>query len=155
GSILADVEQLLRLRIAMIKIHPPHQLLFPNDDLNGVTELEIIYRAAEANGIPDMIHAGTSVFRGARNKYGDPIYVDDVAGLPQAQNPAGPWRPPALDEHSILPGPPSSECVLGHQRHPAKKFAAVFPTLGGDRHQNLVWHRLARPRSPANAPLLR
>ena len=63
----------------MIKIHPPHQLLFPNDYLNGVKELEIIYRAAEANGIPVMFHTGTSIFPGARNNYGDPIYVDDVA----------------------------------------------------------------------------
>jgi len=63
----------------MIKIHPPHQLLFPNDYLTGVKELEIIYRAAEANGIPVMFHTGTSIFPGARNKYGDPIYIDDVA----------------------------------------------------------------------------
>ena len=63
----------------LIKIHPPHQLLFPNDYLNGVRELEILYRAAEANGIPVMFHTGTSIFPGARNKYGDPIYVDDVA----------------------------------------------------------------------------
>ena len=79
SNILADVEQLLRLRIAMIKIHPPHQLLYPNDYVRGVKELEIIYRAAEANGIPVMIHTGTSIFPGARNKYGDPVYVDDVA----------------------------------------------------------------------------
>src|SRR6201981_1882813 len=79
ANVLADVEQLLRLQIRMIKIHPSHQLLFPNDYLNGVTELEIIYRAAEANGIPIMFHTGTSVFPGARNKYGDPIYLDDVA----------------------------------------------------------------------------
>ena len=78
-NVLADVEQLLRLGIRLIKIHPPHQLLFPNDYLNGVKELEIIYRAAEANGIPVMFHTGTSVFPGARNKYGDPIYLDDVA----------------------------------------------------------------------------
>ena len=78
-NILADVEHILRLGIRMIKIHPPHQLLFPNDYVHGVKELEIIYRAAEANGIPVMFHTGTSVFPGARNKYGDPIYVDDVA----------------------------------------------------------------------------
>jgi uncharacterized protein len=78
-NIMADVEQILRLGLRMIKIHPPHQLLFPNDYLNGVKELEIIYRAAEANGIPVMFHTGTSVFPGARNKYGDPIYLDDVA----------------------------------------------------------------------------
>jgi predicted TIM-barrel fold metal-dependent hydrolase len=79
ANILADVEQFLRLGIRMIKIHPPHQLLFPNDYLHGVTELEIIYRAAEANGIPVMFHTGTSIFPGARNKYGDPIHLDDVA----------------------------------------------------------------------------
>jgi predicted TIM-barrel fold metal-dependent hydrolase len=79
SNVLADVEQILRLGIRMIKIHPPHQLLFPNDYLSGMKELEIIYRAAEANGIPVMFHTGTSIFPGARNKYGDPIYVDDVA----------------------------------------------------------------------------
>jgi hypothetical protein len=78
-NVLADVEQILRLGLRMIKIHPPHQLLYPNDYLNGVKELEIIYRAAEANGVPVMFHTGTSIFPGARNKYGDPIYVDDVA----------------------------------------------------------------------------
>jgi predicted TIM-barrel fold metal-dependent hydrolase len=78
-NVMADVEQLLRLKIRMIKIHPPHQLLFPNDYLHGVKELEIIYRAAEANGVPVMFHTGTSIFPHARNKYGDPIYLDDVA----------------------------------------------------------------------------
>ncbi len=78
-NIMADVEHILRLGLRMIKIHPPHQLLFPNDYLSGVKELEIIYRAAEANEIPVMFHTGTSIFPGARNKYGDPIYLDDVA----------------------------------------------------------------------------
>ncbi len=78
-NIMADVEQLVKLGIRLIKIHPPHQLLFPNDYRAGVKELEIIYRAAEANGIPVMFHTGTSIFPGARNKYGDPIHLDDVA----------------------------------------------------------------------------
>ncbi len=78
-NVLADVERIVRLGIRMIKIHPPHQLLYPNDYMSGVKELEILYRAAEANGIPVMVHTGTSIFPGARNKYGDPIHVDDVA----------------------------------------------------------------------------
>jgi predicted TIM-barrel fold metal-dependent hydrolase len=78
-NVRADMEQLVRLGIKMIKIHPPHQLLYPNDYLNGVKELEVIYRAAEAHRIPVMFHTGTSIFPGARNKYGDPMYVDDVA----------------------------------------------------------------------------
>ena len=75
----ADVEHLLRLKIRMIKIHPPHQLLFPNDYQNGVKALEVIYRVAEANGVPVMFHTGTSIFTGAHNRYGDPIFIDDVA----------------------------------------------------------------------------
>ena len=79
SNIQADLDHILRLKIRMIKIHPPHQLLYPNDYLNGVKELETIYRTAEANGIPVMFHTGTSIFTGARNRYGDPIFIDDVA----------------------------------------------------------------------------
>lgn len=78
-NIQADMDELVRLGIRLIKIHPPHQLLFPNAYLNGIKELEIIYGTAEREGIPVMFHTGTSIFPGARNKYGDPIYVDDVA----------------------------------------------------------------------------
>ena len=31
ANVLADVEQILQLGLKMIKIHPPHQLLFPNN----------------------------------------------------------------------------------------------------------------------------
>lgn len=78
-NVAADVEHILKLGIRLIKVHPPHQLLYPNEYLSGCKGLEALYRTAEANGVPVMIHTGTSVFPGARNKYGDPIYVDDVA----------------------------------------------------------------------------
>jgi predicted TIM-barrel fold metal-dependent hydrolase len=74
-----DIDEIVRLGIRLIKIHPPHQLLYANDYLNGMKELETVYRAAEANGIPVMVHTGTSIFPAARNRYGDPIYLDDVA----------------------------------------------------------------------------
>jgi len=78
-NVQADMEQIARFGIRMIKIHPPHQLLFANDYLNGVKELEVIYGTAEKHGIPVMIHTGTSIFPGARNRYGDPLFLDDVA----------------------------------------------------------------------------
>src|SRR5207244_12806507 len=71
SNVMADMEQLLRLGIRMIKIHPPHQLLFPNDYLIGVKELEIIYRAADAKGIPDIFHNVTSCFPGGSDKLCD------------------------------------------------------------------------------------
>ena len=78
-NVQADMEQIARTGIRMIKIHPPHQLLFANDYINGVKELEVIYRMAEKHGIPVMVHTGTSIFPGARNRYGDPLFLDDVA----------------------------------------------------------------------------
>jgi predicted TIM-barrel fold metal-dependent hydrolase len=78
-NVQGELDHILRLGLRLLKIHPPHQLLFPNDYLHGDTDLELIYRTMEANGIPVMFHTGTSIFPGARNKYGDPIYVDDVA----------------------------------------------------------------------------
>jgi hypothetical protein len=79
SNVERDMQELMRLGIRLIKIHPPHQLLFPNDYLNGVRELESIYSMAQSAGIPVMIHTGTSIFPNARNKYGDPIHIDDVA----------------------------------------------------------------------------
>jgi predicted TIM-barrel fold metal-dependent hydrolase len=79
ANVQADMDQIVRSGIRMIKVHPPHQLLFANDYLNGVEELEVIYRTAEKHGIPVMVHTGTSIFPGARNRYGDPLYLDDVA----------------------------------------------------------------------------
>jgi len=79
ANALADIEEIVRLGLRLIKIHPPHQLFYPNEYLTGMKELELLYRAAESNGIPVMFHTGTSIFPGARNKYGDPIHTDDVA----------------------------------------------------------------------------
>lgn len=79
NDVQRDMDEIARLGIKLIKVHPPHQLLFANDYVNGVKELEVIYREAERHGIPVMVHTGTSIFPGARNKYGDPMYCDDVA----------------------------------------------------------------------------
>jgi predicted TIM-barrel fold metal-dependent hydrolase len=78
-NVQKDMDEIVRLGVRLIKIHPPHQLIYANDYLNGLKELETIYRAAEANEIPVMVHTGTSIFPSARNKYGDPIHLDDVA----------------------------------------------------------------------------
>ncbi|KAB2881086.1 amidohydrolase [bacterium] len=76
----ADIHRLIHeLGIRAIKVHPPHQLFYPNDYLNGMKNLEIVYRRCEEWGIPVMVHTGTSFFSGARIKYGDPISLDDVA----------------------------------------------------------------------------
>ncbi|MEE8201707.1 MAG: amidohydrolase family protein [Candidatus Acidoferrales bacterium] len=67
------------LKLPAIKLHPPHQLFYPNQYRAGLTALEVIYRRAQEARLPVMIHTGTSIFPGARNKFADPMYVDDVA----------------------------------------------------------------------------
>lgn len=67
------------LGIRMLKIHPPHQVFAANGYLTGDDALGEIYRAAEERGRPVMIHTGTSVFPGARNRFADPMAADDVA----------------------------------------------------------------------------
>ena len=78
-NIEAQMERLISRGMRLFKVHPPHQLIYPNEYLQGCKGLGQIYRTAEKHGIPVMIHTGTSVFPDARSKYGDPIYVDDVA----------------------------------------------------------------------------
>ena len=67
------------LGIRLIKLHPPHQLFFPDDYLRGNDSLREIYEVAEQSGTPITFHTGTSVFPSARNRFADPMNIDDVA----------------------------------------------------------------------------
>ena len=57
-----------------LKLYPTYQLYYPNDSM-----IYPLYAKAQELGIPVMLHIGSSVFAGSRLKYGDPIYLDDVA----------------------------------------------------------------------------
>jgi predicted TIM-barrel fold metal-dependent hydrolase len=57
-----------------MKLYPTYQHFFPNSN-----RLYPLYAKAEELGIPVMLHTGSSVFKGARMKFGDPLYLDDVA----------------------------------------------------------------------------
>jgi predicted TIM-barrel fold metal-dependent hydrolase len=74
-----QVEELLQLGIRCLKIHPPHQMFPANAYTMGLEALGRIYRRCEERGLPVMIHTGTSIFPGARCKYGRPMELDDVA----------------------------------------------------------------------------
>ena len=76
-----EVERLHRtLGIRGIKVHPPHQGFAPNAYATGEAPgLRAIYEACERLEIPVIIHTGTSVFPGARNRFAHPLLVEDVA----------------------------------------------------------------------------
>ena len=148
-NILADVDEILRLKIRMIKIHPPHQLLFPNDYLNGVKELEIIYRAAEANGIPVMFHTGTSIFPHARNRYADPIYLDDVAvDFPKMKILMAHGGRPLWMQTAFFLLRRHSNVYLDISGIPPKGLLKYFPRLEEIAHKTLFGTDWPRPGVP-------
>jgi uncharacterized protein len=74
-----DVDRLIDLGIRLCKIHPPHQGYPANAYTDGLDALARIYRRCEERGLPIMVHTGTSIFPGARSRYGNPMELDDVA----------------------------------------------------------------------------
>jgi hypothetical protein len=74
-----DVDRLVELGIRLVKIHPPHQGFPANAYTDGMDALGKIYRRCEERGVPVMVHTGTSIFPGARSKYGNPLELDDIA----------------------------------------------------------------------------
>jgi uncharacterized protein len=57
-----------------LKMYPTYQYFYPNAPL-----VYPLYARAQDLQIPIMFHTGSSVFKGSRLKYGDPIFFDDVA----------------------------------------------------------------------------
>jgi len=74
-----DVDRLIDLGIRCLKIHPPHQMYPANAYTEGLEALRRIYRRCEERQLPVLIHTGTSIFPGARSKWGNPMELDDVA----------------------------------------------------------------------------
>jgi len=57
-----------------LKLYPTYHHFYANSN-----RIYPLYAKAQELGIPVMVHTGSSIFRGARLKYGDPLYMDDVA----------------------------------------------------------------------------
>jgi uncharacterized protein len=65
-----------------VKLHPPHQLFSPNEhrpELGDRRTLTELYATCQELHLPIIFHTGTSIFPGARNRYADPMLVEDVA----------------------------------------------------------------------------
>jgi len=136
-----DLERIVtRHGIRVLKLHPPHQLFRVNDYRDGgqLPGLAALYERAARLRIPVMVHTGTSVFPAARNKYGHPMDLDDVAvdfpDLTIVMAHGG--RPLWMDE-----------CMFLLRRHPnvqmdisgipPKSLLEYFPRLGEVAHKTM------------------
>ncbi len=63
-----------KLGMKGFKLLPSYQFFSPNDPA-----LFPFYDYVQSLGLPIMFHTGTSIFKGTRIKYADPLLLDDVA----------------------------------------------------------------------------
>jgi hypothetical protein len=75
----AEVRRAAEAGVRALKVHPPHMGFAANAYLDGLDGLRAIYEEAQRLRLPVMIHTGTSIFPGARSRFGEPMAVDDVA----------------------------------------------------------------------------
>lgn len=101
----AEIRRLVHdLGLRALKLHPAHQLFRPNAYIDGdLPGLRTIYATCERERLPLIVHTGTSVFPRARNRFADPMFLEDVA----------------LDH-------PDLTIVLAHGGRPIWTEAAVF-----------------------------
>jgi predicted TIM-barrel fold metal-dependent hydrolase len=73
-----DVASILKACIqegaAGIKLYPSYNHFFPNDKT-----LWPVYEMAQEHRLPVLLHTGSSVFRGSKIKYANPLHLDEVA----------------------------------------------------------------------------
>lgn len=69
-----EVHRLADLGFKGLKLYPTYQHFYAND-----ASLYPMYAACAERGWPVMVHTGSSIFSGAKLKYGDPLFLDDVA----------------------------------------------------------------------------
>ena len=73
-----DMEKQLPLLVEQgfkgVKLYPTYNFFYPNDPM-----MYPLYEKAQELDLPVMFHTGTSIFKGSRLKYGNPIFWDDLA----------------------------------------------------------------------------
>ena len=69
-----EFKKLIRMGARGLKLYPSYNHFYPNE-----RRLYPLYAIAQEQGLPILFHTGSSVFRGSKIKYADPIHLDDVA----------------------------------------------------------------------------
>ncbi len=139
GDIEGHIDELVDMGIRCVKIHPSHMLFPANAYTQGLETLGALYRRCEHRGMPVMIHTGTSIFPGARNKYGNPMELDDIAiDFPDLQIiMAHGGRPLWMDEAFFILRRHQKMC-LDVSGIPPLKLTEYFPRLE-EIGQRVLW----------------
>lgn len=117
-----------------IKIYPPYQHHYPND-----ARMYPLYAKAQELGMPVLVHTGSSVFKGARIKYADPLLLDDVAiDFPEMTILLAHSGRPFWYEQAFWLARRHENVYLEVSGLPGKKLLEYFPRLE-EIHQKVVY----------------
>lgn len=114
-----------------IKLYPVYQHHYLND-----TRMYPLYAVAQDLGVPILVHTGSSVFRGARIKYGDPLHLDDVAiDFPDLRLLLAHGGRPFWYEQAFWMAQRHANVFIEISGLPAKNLLTYFPKLEGLAHK--------------------
>jgi predicted TIM-barrel fold metal-dependent hydrolase len=69
-----EFRKYIKLGAKGLQLYPSYNYFYPNE-----SRLYSLYALAQDERVPILIHTGSSIFRGSKIKYADPIHLDDVA----------------------------------------------------------------------------
>ncbi len=114
-----------------IKLYPVYQHHYLNDP-----RMYPLYAKAQDFGIPILVHTGSSVFRGARIKYGDPLHLDDVAiDFPELRLLLAHGGRPFWYEQAFWMAKRHSNVYVEISGLPGKNLLTYFPKLESLAHK--------------------
>ena len=69
-----EAKKYIQMGARGIKLYPSYNHFYPNEN-----RMYPLYSLAQEVQIPVLVHTGSSVFKGSKIKYADPIHLDEVA----------------------------------------------------------------------------
>jgi predicted TIM-barrel fold metal-dependent hydrolase len=69
-----EAKKYIQMGARGIKLYPSYNHFYPNDN-----RMYPLYSFAQKERVPVLVHTGSSVFKGSKMKYADPIHLDEVA----------------------------------------------------------------------------
>lgn len=120
-----EFKRYIKMGAKGLKLYPSYNHFYPNED-----KIYPLYGLAEEHRLPVLVHTGSSIFKGSKIKYADPIYLDDIAtdfpelALLMAHSGRGLWNEKAFFLSRLHP-----HLFLEISGLPPRKLLNYFPDM--------------------------
>lgn len=120
-----ELKKYFKLGAKGVKLYPSYNHFYPNE-----SRMYPIYAFAQEERLPVLVHTGSSIFKGSKIKFADPIHLDDVASdfpdlpLIMAHSGRGLWYEEAFFLSRIHPS-----LYLEVSGLPPRKLLNYFPDM--------------------------